>query len=155
MSKYGIIYLIMVGIFALIFVYEKTSGRGLFVKITNGRPVLEALKLLVKACAGVFPSAYFDKAVVILEACIDSTVTAEDMWKSGEIEKEARAGYCELLIASALKHAGIEVTEQVQDVITGAVAIVCMLMPHSGLSEEVATISEEAATTQEKAQEDA
>ena len=131
MNVYGIGYLCIFACFVIVFLYERKTGNGLFVKYIKGKPILEALKLLVKACYGVFPSAHFDVAEKIVEACVDATVKAEEMWKSGEIDKEKRPEYCQAIIAKALEEAGIEVTDQIQNVIAGTIAIVCMLMPHS------------------------
>ena len=137
MNIYQICYFVFAAIFIGIFIYEKVYNRPIFGKLIQGKPILEALKLLVKACAGVLPSSYFDKAAIILEACVNATVEAEELWKAGDIEKSARSEYCQLVIARMLKEAGVEVDEQVQQIITGCIAIVCMLMPHSGIAEEV------------------
>ena len=136
MENYNFIYLIVVAAFIVfIFIYERVTGNSIFGKIDAGRPILEALKLLIKACAGVFPSPYFDKAATILEICIKATVTAEDAWKMGTIPKAERNSYCQLLIARALKDMNIEITPQIQEVINGTVALICMLLPHSALAE--------------------
>ena len=47
-----------------------------------------------------------------------------------ELPKEERNAYAQTMIAAILYEAGIEVTEQVQQMIDGAIAVVCMLMPH-------------------------
>lgn len=135
-ENHNLIYIGAVILFvAAIFIYERVTGKSIFGKIEAGRPVLEALKLLARACAGVFPSAYFDNAANILEICIKSTVTAEDMWKLGTLPKEERNSYCQLLIARALKDMNIEITDQIQEIIDGTVALVCMLLPHSALAD--------------------
>lgn len=137
MSTYGYIYLGIIAVLAAVIIYEHVTGRPIFTKIDAGKPILEALKLLVKACAGVFPSAYFDTASVVIEAAVDAAIAAEKLWKTGQIDKSERSNYCQLIIADALKQAGIVVTDQIQEIIRGSIAIVCMLMPHSGLAEDV------------------
>lgn len=137
MSIYSYVYLAITAVLIGIIIYENVTGKHVFAKVDMSKPILEALKLLAKACAGVFPSAYFDNAAVIMEAAVNATVAAEKLWKAGEIDKDKRSEYCQLVIASTLKEAGIEVTEQVQEIIRGTIAMVCMLMPHSGLAEDV------------------
>lgn len=136
MSQYNIIYLIIIAALGILFIYEWRTGKSIFAKVTAGQPILEALKLLTKACTGVFPSRYFDTASIVIEACINATVNAEDAWKIGQIPKEERNAYCQLLIARNLKEVGIIITDQVQEVIDGAIALICMLMPHSALAEK-------------------
>lgn len=143
MNIYSYIYLGIAIILAAIVLYEWKTGKVLFPKIEQGKPILEALKLLVKACSGVFPSEHFDIANVVMEAAVDATVAAEKLWKTGQIKKEERANYCQLIIASTLKQAGITVTDQVQEIIRGSIAVVCLLMPHSGIAEEVKELENE------------
>ena len=79
---------------------------------------------------GVLPSEYFKTVNTILRAVCDGTVTAEELWKMDKLDKSERNAYAKKIIASKLAAAGIEVTQQIEQVIDGVIAVVCMLLPH-------------------------
>ena len=85
---------------------------------------------MVKAVSTLLPSPYFKTIVTVLEAAGEGAETAEDLWKLGELPKEERNQYAKLVASELLEKAGIEVTEQIQAIINGAIEMVCMLMPH-------------------------
>lgn len=66
----------------------------------------------------------------MLEAAGEGAETAEELWKLGELPKEERNAYAKEIAAEVLTKAGIEVTDQIQMIIDGAIEMVCMLMPH-------------------------
>ena len=142
-SVTSIVWIALAASIVGIFLYERITGKSLFSVEVSISPIFKALKHMVAACSGVFPSPYFDKAAKVIEICVDATVEAENMWKDGQLMKEQRADYCQLIIAKALKESGIEVNEQLDSIIHGAISLVCMLMPHSGVAEEVAEVKKE------------
>lgn len=63
--------------------------------------------------------------------------------------KEERNAYAKLLIGEKLAAAGIEVTPQIEQVIDGVIAIVCMLMPHESDKDDKLTDGETEQLNQE------
>lgn len=138
MDTYGIVLLCVVGAVLIVWLIDRLTGGAVVAKIVQWRPVLTAMTALVSAVAAVLPSDYFKTVNVILHAVCDGTVTAEELWKMGELDKSERNAYAKQMIAGKLDAAGIEVTEQVEQVIDGVIAVVCMLLPHEKISEEEA-----------------
>lgn len=130
MDTYGIVLLCIVGLILIVWLIDKFTHGRLISSIVQWRPVLTAMTALVSAVAAVLPSDYFKTVNTILRAVCDGTVTAEELWKMNEIEKSERNAYAKSLIANNLEKAGIEVTEQIAQVIDGVIAVVCMLLPH-------------------------
>lgn len=130
MSVEGIVLLCVVATVFIVWLIDRFTGGKITAKIIQWHPTLAALSALVSAVAAVLPSSYFATLSVVLKAVSDGTVTAEKLWKMGELQKEDRNAYAKNLISDALAAAGIEVTDQILQVIDGVIAIVCMLMPH-------------------------
>ena len=66
----------------------------------------------------------------MLEAACNGAETAEKLWLMGQLPKEERNEYAQLIVADVLKEAGITVTEQIQMIIDGGIEMMCLLMPH-------------------------
>ena len=66
-----------------------------------------------------------------------------------KLPKEERNAYAKLLIGEKLAAAGIEVTPQIEQVIDGVIAIVCMLMPHESDNDDKLTDGETEQLNQE------
>ena len=130
MNTYQICFLLLMIAYVIIFIFERMTGKGIFAKVKPFLPVADALRILVSAMDGVYPSEYFDRANIIMDAAINATKQAENLWRSGALPKDQRPGYCEAVLTESLKEAGIEVTEQVEEVTRGAIALTCMLLPH-------------------------
>lgn len=131
MSTENIIFLSVVAIFILIFLLDKFTNHTILKTVLQWKPALSAFTALAKAIAGALPSSDFALAMTILDAASRATQRAEELYKLNELPKEERNAYAQKLIASILSDAGIEVTTQVQQIIDGCIAIVCMLMPHN------------------------
>lgn len=129
MNIYGIVFLSVLGCLAALFLYEKFTGKRL-IKIEVGMSVLSAATALANAIAASTDSEYFHTVCVVMQAATDATVEAEKLWLSGEMSKEERKEYAYLFITNALKQANIPVTEQIEDMIDGMIAIVAALLPH-------------------------
>ena len=76
------------------------------------------------------PNNDLKKVIVVFEAACAGAETAEKLWLMGQLPKEERNEYAQLLVADLLKKAGIEVTEQIQMIIDGGIEMMCILMPH-------------------------
>lgn len=130
MNTYGIALLIALALIVAIFLFERITGRNTLVYILAGKPILSALTLLAKAIHGATNNAWFHVLYVTMSAAIDATERAEQLWKNGELPKDQREDFASLMIAGALKDAGITVTDDLQTIIDGCVAMVCYLLPH-------------------------
>lgn len=81
-------------------------------------------------------NASFNTAYIVMTAAIDATERAEQLWLDGSLPKEARCDYATLMIAAAMRDSGIKVTDQIQEIIDGTVALCCLLLPHFSKEEE-------------------
>lgn len=130
MSNYGWVLLSVVCVVFIVWLVDRFTGGSITAQIVQWHPVLAALTSLTSAVAAVLPSSYFATINMVLKAVCEGTTTAEKLWKMNELPKEERNAYAKKLITEKLAEAGIEVTTQIEQIIDGVIAIVCMLMPH-------------------------
>ena len=130
MDTYQIIFICVFAIALVIYLTDRFTGHKILFYVVQWRPVLVAMTAFCDAVANALPSSYFYTAAMVLKAASDAAQQAEKLYLMGELPKEERNEYAQLLIASALRDAGIGVTEQIQEIIDGCIAVVCMLMPH-------------------------
>lgn len=130
MNTYQIIFLCIATAVLAAYLIDRFTGRKITLAIIQWRPALIALTALCDAVASVLPSSTFPIVATVLRAASDATQQAEKLYIMGDLPKAERNEYAQLLIAEMLRYAGIEVTEQVQEIIDGCIAVVCMLMPH-------------------------
>lgn len=126
------ITLLIVGALLLIgIVYAWRKNKDLFELNKFFSPILSSLYLTIKAVGKVLPSHNILTLITtVLEAAIQATRLAEQMWLDGNIDKEQRNIYAKNYISEILEQAGIAVTEEVEDIIDGAIALTCALLPH-------------------------
>lgn len=94
-------------------------------------PVLSSLYTAMAAIGSANPNhAILSSVITILKAAIEATRMAEQMWLDGNIDKEQRNMYAKEYISEILEQAGICVTQEVEDIINGAIALTCALLPH-------------------------
>lgn len=94
-------------------------------------PILVALTNVLKAVGNIFPAnKILAEVTTIFTAGIEAAGYAENLWLQGEIDKNLRPQYAQQYIKILLEKAGIEVTDNINAIITGAIAITCYLMPH-------------------------
>lgn len=130
MNTYGIALLSAAAAALIIFLVEKFTGVAIFARITEKMPIIQALRIMVRAVGGVYPSDYFNTAADVLDATVVAVQEAENLWLTDELPKEERLPYARNVIAKILNGAGIEITEQISDIIEGCIALTCLLMPH-------------------------
>lgn len=136
MKTEGIVLLCVVGVILIIWLIDRFAGGKITQKIIQWRPALAALSALVSAVSAVLPSETFATVSMVLKVVSDGTVAAEELWKMGNLPKDERNAYAKKLIGEKLSAAGIEVTEQVGQIIDGVIAVVCMLLPHESKKSE-------------------
>ena len=94
-------------------------------------PIFNALNGVLRAVGNVFPgSKVIADIVAVISAGIEAAGYAENIWLQGEIDKTMRPQYAQQYIQILLEKAGIEVTDSINTIISGAIAIACYLMPH-------------------------
>ena len=100
-------------------------------------PVLTALSNVLKAVGNIFPSNKTIAVIVsIISAGIEAAGYAENLWLQGEIDKTMRPQYAQEYIEILLERAGIKVTDSINTILAGVIAITCYLMPHYSNEEE-------------------
>lgn len=65
-----------------------------------------------------------------MKAGAESAELAENAWLMGELSREERNPYAKNLAKKTLIKAGIEVTPQIELIISGIIEAMCMLLPH-------------------------
>lgn len=130
MELYQIVQLTVAAVIGVLYIVQKFTGISFMEKIIQWKPVAVALGATLKAVAGALPSEDLKIVIAVLEAACKGAETAEDLWLMGQLPKEERNEYAQLLVAKTLKDAGIEVTEQIQMIIDGGIEMMCLLLPH-------------------------
>ena len=123
----GIGGVLLIGIIVALFLnkdYLKYSG--------ICKTVLNAVKLLLGAAGqiGLGKNAV-EIATKIVQAAIEGTVEAENLWKQGQLDKEKRNEYAQTYIETTLAKAGIDLNEQAHLIVNGVITLVCYLLPHN------------------------
>lgn len=123
----GIGGVLLIGIIVALFLnknYLKYSG--------ICKTVLNAVQLLLGAAGqmGLDKNAV-EIATKIVQAAIEGTVEAENLWKQGQLDKEKRNEYAQTYIETTLAKAGINLNEQAHLIVNGVITLVCYLLPHN------------------------
>ena len=66
-----------------------------------------------------------------MNAAIEGAEIAEKAWKMGNLDKDERNAYAKKLVKETLAKAGIEITPQVELIISGVIEAVCIILPHN------------------------
>lgn len=123
----GIGGVLLIGIIVALFLnkdYLKYSG--------ICKTVLNAVKLLLGAAGQIgLDKNAVEIATEIVQAAIEGTVEAENLWKQGQLDKEKRNEYAQTYIETTLAKAGINLNEQAHLIVNGVITLVCYLLPHN------------------------
>lgn len=123
----GIGGVLLIGIIVALFLnkdYLKYSG--------ICKTVLNAVKLLLGAAGQIgLDKNAVEIATKIVQAAIEGTVEAENLWKQGQLDKEKRNEYAQTYIETTLAKAGINLNEQAHLIVNGIITLVCYLLPHN------------------------
>lgn len=123
----GVGGVLLIGIIVALFLnkdYLKYSG--------ICKTVLNAVKLLLGAAGQIgLDKNAVEIATKIVQAAIEGTVEAENLWKQGQLDKEKRNEYAQTYIESTLSKAGINLNEQAHLIVNGVITLVCYLLPHN------------------------
>ena len=123
----GIGGVLLIGIIVALFLnkdYLKYSG--------ICKTVLNAVKLLLGAAGQIgLDKNAVEVATKIIQAAIEGTVEAENLWKQGQLDKEKRNEYAQTYIETTLAKAGINLNEQAHLIVNGVITLVCYLLPHN------------------------
>lgn len=130
MNTYQIVFLCFAALVFVVYLIDVFTGRKITMAIVQWRPVLIALTALANAIASVLPSSQFSTVAIVLKAASDATQEAERLYLMSALPKDERNAYAKVIISEVLLESGIEVTSQIEQIIDGCIAVVCMLMPH-------------------------
>ena len=123
----GIGGVLLIGIIVALFLnkdYLKYSG--------ICKTVLNAVKLLLGAAGQIgLDKNAVEIATKIVQAAIEGTVEAENLWKQGQLDKEKRNEHAQTYIETTLAKAGINLNEQAHLIVNGVITLVCYLLPHN------------------------
>lgn len=123
----GIGGVLLIGIIVALFLnkdYLKYSG--------ICKTVLNAVKLLLGAAGQIgLDKNAVEIATKIVQAAIEGTIEAENLWKQGQLDKEKRNEYAQTYIETTLAKAGIDLNEQAHLIVNGVITLVCYLLPHN------------------------
>ena len=132
MELYQIILQILGIIVAGFYIYKRISGKDILRGVMLSRPVIAALGTTTQAIYNIWPDTKELKIVnTIMNAAIDGAELAEKAWKMGNLEKDERNVYAKKLVKETLTKAGIEVTPQIEMIVSGIIEAVCIVLPHS------------------------
>ena len=130
MEVYQILQLALAIVIVGLYIYKKITGTDVLKMIVMSRPVVVALTSVIDALYKLIPSDTLRIIKTILNAAVDATELAEKTWLMGQLEREERNPYAKQLARDVLEKAGIEVTPQVEAIISGVIEMTCMVLPH-------------------------
>ena len=130
MNTYQIIFLCVAAAMLSAYLIDRFTGHKIIMAIVQWRPVLVASTALCNAIASVLPSSQFVTVATVLRAASDATQEAERLYIMSALPKDERNAYAKAVISETLNTAGVEITAQIEQIIDGCIAVVCMLMPH-------------------------
>ena len=113
-----------------LYVYKKITGTDVLKMIIMSRPVIVAFTAVIEALYKIVPSETLRVIKTILNAAVDATELAEKAWLMGQLKREERNPVAKQLAREVLEKAGIEVTAQVEAIISGVIEMTCMVLPH-------------------------
>lgn len=94
-------------------------------------PILKSALMVLQAVGGLMPdNSVITTAVQVISVAIEAAGYAEKLWLDGDIEKDNRPDSAKEYIASVLSKANIEISDSLQSIINGIIALTCYLMPH-------------------------
>ena len=130
MELYQIVLLVCAAIIAVLYIVNRIWHVNLLQKIVLAKPVIGAVASAVEAVANVSGNQTLKLVYMAMKAGAESAQFAEQAWLMGELDKEHRNDYAKGLANAILVKAGIEVTPQVEMIISGIIEAVCFLLPH-------------------------
>jgi len=75
---------------------------------------------------------------------VEATELAEKAWLLGKLAKEERNPFAKEMAYDLLKTVGVEVTPQIEAIISGIIEMTCMVLPHGQEPvEQVNTVTNE------------
>ena len=96
------------------------------------RPIITAIGGAVEAVYKIWPNKKPLKIVyIIVQAAIEGAEIAEKAWKMGNLDKDERNAYAKKLVKETLAKAGIEITPQIELIVSGVIEAVCIVLPHA------------------------
>lgn len=131
MELYHIVLLavgaLLLALIGLAYLYKKNYLK--YSKLIT--PVISALNNVLTAVGNIFPGNKAIKTIAaVISASIEAAGYAETLWLQGEIDKTMRPQYAAQYINILMERAGIEVTDSINVIIDGVIAVTCYLMPH-------------------------
>ena len=119
------VYLIIGGVLLLGIILMLIFKKNFLTFSGPAKMILEAVKAIVNAYGKADP-----RVISIIQAAIDGTVKAEELWKQGSLEKEKRNEYAKKYIHEVLDQAKVDYAGY-SNIIDCVITLVCYLLPHS------------------------
>ena len=122
--SFGALFLIVI---VLLAIFKKDYLK--YSKIWS--PILSTILGVLKAVSNILPNkTLLNTIILVVSTAINAAGHAETLWLDGVIDKAKRAGAAKDYIESVLTEANIEMTDNIQTIIQGAISLTCYLMPH-------------------------
>ena len=131
MELYQIILQVLAAIIAGLYIYKRITGKDILRGIMLSHPVIAALGATAEAIYNIWPDKKELKVVhIVMKAAIEGAEIAEKAWKMGNLDKDERNAYAKKLVKETLAKAGIEITSQIELIVSGVIEAVCIVLPH-------------------------
>ena len=96
------------------------------------KPIIKAFGTAVEVIYKMWPEKAVLKTVyVVMTAAIEGAEIAEKAWRMGNLEKDERNAYAKKLVKETLSKAGIDITPQIDMIVSGIIEAVCIVLPHN------------------------
>lgn len=137
MKLYQIILQVLAVIMAGLYIYKRITGKDILRNIMISRPVIVAQGATAEAIYNIWPDEKGLEIVkTVMSAAIEGAEIAEKAWKMGNLDKDERNTYAKKLVKETLSKAGIEITPQIEMIVSGIIEAVCIVLPHEDKSTE-------------------
>lgn len=131
MELYQILLCVLAAIVAGLYIYKRITGKDWLRHVMLSRPIIAAQGATVEAIYKIWPGSAELKTVhTVMTAAIEAAEIAEKAWKMGNLEKDERNAYAKKLVKETLVKAGIEITPQIEMIVSGVIEAVCIVLPH-------------------------
>ena len=131
MELYNIIFLVVAALLLCGIVICYFLRKDYFKYSQLAIPVLNTLLNVLRAVGGLTKSnPAINSAITVTTAAIEAAGLAEQLWLAGEIDKTKRPEYAQNYIKDTLEKAGIVISDNLNIIIKGAIALTCYIMPH-------------------------
>lgn len=119
-------------LFGGLWVYSLVTGKNLKRYVELARSFMEAVSASLTVFGERYPNKTIDVMLAVIEIAKTAAAHAEQLFKNGSIDKEARKSAALEYAYAALELIGVKLTDSIRTIVDGAIEAACLLdIPHN------------------------